>query len=232
MLKLRKRGQKCIGWKLLPIIKDIFRIGKYEVTTPVNDLNAKAFDLAKIYLRFYKKATGRNLFSIRKFRGSKWWIPFFRTVSLFGPKKEWDALRFVEAQFSDRIAYPSQLATKRAWENFLEYRKRIIEDTDLYVANSCATVFRYIAKWSKLQGYSRPSYQAFLQAERENILRGSFTIHFFCILRPFYEFYERLDDSQKEKVATTDELERKRAVIHSIPKLSEKLKEVLGDDFV
>jgi hypothetical protein len=159
-------------------------------------------------------------------------MPFLRTVSLFSPKEEWDVYRFVEAQFSDGMVYPSQLTTKRAWENFLEYRKRIKEDLDTYVANSCATTFNFIKKWSKLKGCPRPEYLAFLHDQEENILRGAFSIHFFSILRPFYDFYNTLPVGAREKIATLEDLEKKRVVIHSIPKLKEKLKEVLGDDFV
>jgi uracil-DNA glycosylase len=84
------------------------------------------FELAKIYLRFYKRGTGRNLFALSKFKGSKWWMTFYKTVYLFSDKKEWDTYRFVDAQFSDKVVYPSQLATNQAWENYLEYRKRMV----------------------------------------------------------------------------------------------------------
>jgi hypothetical protein len=190
-----------------------------------------AFELAKIYLRFYKQAKGRNLYSLKKVKDSKWWMYFYKTVTLFSSKEEWDAFKFVEAQFSDGVVFPPQLATDKAWENFLEYQKRLKEDIDAYVANSCATVFKYIRQWSNLKGDSRPIFRDFLQSNRENILRGAFTLHFFSILRPFYDFYAGLDESQKKRISVED-LEKKRVVIHSIPRLKKKLKEVLGDDFV
>jgi hypothetical protein len=193
-----------------------------------------AEEIAKAYLQFHKKYTPK-VFSLAKVQESKWWPYFLKCAMEFGNKEGWDTYKFVEAQFETKgDIFPFDLAKKEAWKIFEEYK---LGDKDFgkYIAMNLVATYKHIKQWSKEHGYDTPNYRKYFSDDNEQffIKRKSYSFYLFSVCRSFYsEFYNALSDTDKDSLIDLDELMKMRAAIYTNPKLKDKMKEVLRDEFV
>lgn len=201
----------------------------------MQDTSKLAWEIARTYLQFHKKYTNK-LFSLDKVKESKWWIHFLNCAAFFGNRPDWDTYKFVEAQFEtkDGDIFPYELTVHKAWENFIDWKKRD-KDYGKYIAMNLVATYNDIKKWSKDNGYATTSYKEYFSDTkvRFSIRRKAFSFYFFSILKSFYEyFYNKLTEEEQDSVIEIDELMKMRAAIHTNEKLKNKMKEILGNEFV
>ena len=153
----------------------------------------------------------------------------------YGVRQGWDTYKFVEAQFETKgDIYPFDLTKGEAWEIFEEFKLRD-KDFGRYIAMNLLATYNHIKEWSKEHGYENPNYREYFQDKQERSLieRKSLSFYFFSICKSFYsDYYNDLSDESKDALIDIEELMKMRAAVYTAPKLKEKMKEVLGSEFV
>ena len=191
-------------------------------------------EIARQYLKQHKRFTNK-LPSYSRIQESKWWPYFLKCAVTFGNNKEWDTYKFIEAQFEIKgDIYPFDLAKREAWEIYLEYRKRD-KNFEIYIARNLLATYEYIKKWSKGQGYAETNYKKYFNDPKERlyIKRQNLPFYFFSILRSFYDdFYNKLTDEEKDSLIEVEELMKLRAAVYTNEKIKEKMRQILGSEFV
>jgi len=191
----------------------------------------EAFNLAKIYLSFYKSHTNKH-FHLGSVKKTKWWKFFLEVVEKFGDKKEWNPHVFIWAQFEkyDKI-FPTQLPTDAAWSLFLDYRNRFqsSQKSEISMAKNLLNTYNMVKRWSLDNGYKGVDFKAFFNNPYNMIMieRYTYDLTLFTLTKSFQECMEL-----NKNILTEEEFNKKRALIFNNKKVLYKIKEVLGNEFV
>ncbi len=197
-------------------------------------LETKAFDLAKIFLSFYRTHT-RKIFRLGSVKKSKWWNFFVQTIEKFGDRKEWNSYEFVGSIFEKYggQVYPPQLPTEAAWSTFLEYRHRFRKSVkmDKVLAINLLNVYQNVKRWSFDNGHKKINFNAFINDSYNTIMieRKSYDLTLFTVSKSFHKWLKNYEEGS---IITEDEIKNKRALIFSHKKILYRLQEIMGDEFV
>jgi len=113
-------------------------------------LSALQAELAVLKLyEAYKKRTRRPL--RKQPKEDKDWKYFVRAVDMFGNNEEYEPWGFVDSAMSSGKVFPAQLATKKMWENFVDYKasKEVKKDDKLVLVEKMANDYKSIKNLMK-----------------------------------------------------------------------------------
>ena len=118
----------------------------------MNNVDFEAFELAKIYLRFYRKYTFKT-FKATSVKNTKWWKFFLFTVKKYKNEKNWNKYVFIASQFYEfGKIFPYHLITKKAQETYNEYKHRFTRDYEKELALNLLSTFKIMNNWCKNNG--------------------------------------------------------------------------------
>lgn len=186
-----------------------------------------AFQLAEVYLKFYKKYTNKT-FNLHQIKKTKWWKFFVETIEKFGEEKDFDIHIFIEAQFHEYgKIYPPQLPTKKALETFKMYKQR--KSNNSYgkkrTLESLVISYRQIRDWSYENGYNTINIKAFLNNDRNVFLLDE------KIINPTVLFFSKTFKEKYSDMFDRNEVENKRAIIYSDDRIKDRVQQMLGEEF-
>lgn len=184
----------------------------------------EAFKLAKYYIEEKRKKTFK-VPKLATIKNSKWWPIFLKVVEKYGNRKEWNSYKFILSQFlHDGEILPHNLLSDRAWKIFLEYKERFnIRTKTKDIVIGIVKTLNEIKSFCNSRNHLKANdFILFFRDERnrELIRRGNFNNYIFTICKDF-----------PKELMNEDEHMKKRAVLFSKPKLLNRLKEILGDEF-
>jgi hypothetical protein len=188
------------------------------------NIEQEAYFLAKAYLSEFNKIDVRH-FRISNVKKTKYWKAFTKTIEMFGKNPEWDCYKFVEIQFYEfGKIYPFQLATKRAWETYLGYYNRGEVDIEKNIAKSLLSSYQFIRRWELKNG------EKFF-THKNTLLFKNISPYYLAISKSFYDIYCLMPEVDKNKLIKEDDLNIKKIMVNIHKKISDKMKEVLGNDY-
>ena len=186
-----------------------------------------AFQLASIYLRYYKQVSPARHFSLHSVKNTKWWNYFVTAIQKYGEREDFNMDQFVKAQFEEYgKAMPFHFILRDAYDIYLARRKLASYDRT-ETAKSIAYVYQAIKKWSLQNGYEKANIKAFLQ-EPKNIMllrQDFYDITLFSVSKTFREL------NKEKHIVNEAVLDIKRSLIVTDKKIHTKLKEILQDEF-
>ena len=198
-------------------------------------LEREANRLAESYLRIFLSRFRYRLFSLKNVKETKWWSSFFKTASFFSQEKEWDPYKYVSFVFDiNEKPLPFVLVNKGMWQSYKEHCQTRTNDKDNIVAKSLLTTFNEIKDWSLKNKYDTISVEKFFKDPKNFLFlkRGKFSPYFLATSRSFIKMYNTLGKEEREQIITEDDLMIKRLTVTNNKKISNKLKEVLGEEFI
>lgn len=193
----------------------------------MNEVKNQALILAEQFRIENFKRTGKNL-PIKIFLKEKWWNHFVKTATLYKDKPEWDPRLFIKTIFAKYdIPYPYHLSWKNTWKIYLEYKDFVNSKGIDYVSISKTL----LNDWKKIKRYfgeKEINLPEFFNNRNniEKIKRGFLSIHFLSLCKTFKE----LNDQYLYIDHRT--LFAKRLVILKNKKINDKMKEILGNEFL
>lgn len=200
----------------------------------MKSIEEEAFKLAKNYTKLYLSKYRRRLYSISRVRDTKWWSSFYKTASLFSGEKEWDPYKYVSYTFeNNEKPFPFVLVNKLNWSSYKDHIATR-EKGDASVARSLLSTYNEIRDWSIKNKFDKINVSEFFKVPRNLMFlkRRKFSPYFLSISRSFINMYYSLDEEERNKIITEEELFIKRITVMRNEKISEKLKEVLGEEYV
>lgn len=189
-----------------------------------------AFDLARVFLSFYRKHTYKT-FRLSTVKKSKWWPYFIKVINEYSNRPDWDAYIWVACQFEKfGKIFPTQLVGSRAEEAFEEYSSRFKENTIKQLANNLVITYNEILKWSKKNNFSKVNFEALFEDKKMTfrIERGEIIPDIFSVVRA----YHILPEERRRRIMSLEKLQIKRALIMNNKKIKNKMKELLGEEFI
>lgn len=194
----------------------------------------EAYSLAKNYTKLFVSKYGRRLYSLSKVKNTKWWSSFYKTASLFSEEPEWDTYKYVVYTFeNNEKPYPFVLVNKLNWSS---YKDHIIsrEKGDSSIARSLLVTYNEIRDWSRKNKYDKIEVGKFFEVPKHILYlkRKRFSPYFLAISRTFNSLYYSMPKEEREEIITEQELFIKRATVRNNKKITEKLKEVLGEEYI
>jgi len=204
-------------------------------------IDKKAFELARVFLKYYRKYTNKKLFRLssgigtKSVKDTKWWNCFLTIIERYGFMEEWNENDFIKFQFEEfGIILPFNLLRKDVWTAYVEHLHRGKVDSDLSIAKSLLSAFNKIKKWSKESSFTGANYEEFFKNEKNLffISRGEFSEYFLSISKSFLKYYSNLTKDKRDGIVIKENLEKARRAVFSRKRIKNKLKRVLGDEFV
>ena len=196
------------------------------------EIQNEAFRVAQIYLRYMKRYSRRS-FNLKTVKNSKAWPHFVRLTELHINKPEWNADKFIEFVFDQYgPLYPAQMKTQEIWKEFIGANTSISITEEKNIALELLNSFKMVKRWCDRNKvfFSVPEY---IEQPKNRIFvkRGGLSPLFISISKSLTEYVESLPE--KDRNAIIDgELKNKRMVVHRSKRISEKMKEILKDDFI
>jgi hypothetical protein len=191
------------------------------------EIESLAFQLANTFLRYYKKIRKKH-FKISNIKNTNWWIHFIQTIINFGNRELFDIEQFVKAQFEDNEkVLPFELTREEAYQNFLSRRKDDVNPRKKTV-EEIISMYKLVKKWCILNiQEDKFDIKSFLKDKRNIyfLMRGAYSPSLFCFSKSF------IDLNKDHRILTDEEIDAKRSVILTNEKISNKLKEILKDEF-
>jgi hypothetical protein len=165
-------------------------------------------------------------FPIKK--DGKYWKYFLDLANSIMETKA-DPYKFIVVQFQELgMRYPQELNSKVAWELYNLSKDIDVYDKEMELARVLLNTFNIVKDWSKISGFDKPNYSAFLKNNKNRFLlhRHDIRPELFLLTK---SFYNELTKEERNEIIPKAEI--KRAIIFSHKNILEKLKEVLGDEF-
>jgi len=175
--------------------------------------------IAKSYLMYFNKYSNKKMF-MRDPLNSKWGIYFKKIVSLFGRNSEWDADRFVKANFEENgLVYPAQLTIEKAWKTYLDYLPK-------YKSKETSMEDGIIATLEKINKYN--TMEEFISKSHIFLLNDNFSKYVLYFSKSYLKWAKE-NNFLKDSV---ENIKIKRVLVRRNVSLNNKIKESLKDDYV
>lgn len=197
-------------------------------------LEEEAYRLSRDYINIFFSRFRYKLFSLKNVKNTKWWSSFGKAVYSFSREKEWNSYKYVAFTFkNNEKPFPFVLVNRKNWE---AYKDDLISRTkgDASMALSLLTTYNEIREWSIKNKFDKISVRDFF-SEPKNLLflkRRKFSPYFLSISRTFNSIFNSMEEEERAEIINKEELLVKRALIINNEKISKKLKEVLGDEYI
>lgn len=150
------------------------------------------------------------------------WKYFAKVIDMFGRNEEFDPYIFIEAAFSNGVVYPQQLASKKMWDLFVNYKasKEIKELGNERVAIAEKMVSDYktmknLMKTKKIETLKEALTNDFIVSMIDRLNLGSILFYF---------------SKEFTKQEIPEEITLKKIVIYKNKAMRKFLKEVFSDD--
>ena len=198
----------------------------------MRDVELEVFKIASAFDNYYRQY-GRPLFKRNTLKDSKWWKFFYKTADMYSNLPDWDAYAWVSCQFEKHgKRFPTQLLGQEAFDTFQEYKHRFLKkpNTDEEVANTLINTHKAIRKWASGEIAQKPYHISYLQ-NKLNLFaleRRMVDPTFFTVSKTYIE----LDEEVKNRIMKKEDFMIKRSSILRNERIKNKMKEILGDDFV
>lgn len=197
-------------------------------------IEEEAVKLANIYLKAFRGKFRYSLFSAKNIKNNKWWSSFYKTASFFMNKKEWDAYGYISFIFDEYDKpLPFVLLYQKNWIAFVEHKESRTKN-DTSIAKSLLTTYNEIKNWTKKNNYDTIAVYDFF-SEPKNFMflkRGKFSPYFLSISKSFMKKYLELSEEEQDEIINRQDLMVKRLTVMNNKKIANKLKEVLGEEFI
>ncbi len=194
----------------------------------------EAIRLAEIYLRNFTGKFRYRLFSMKNVEQSKWWSSFIKTASFFSDTEDWDPHGYVSFIFDlYEKPFPFVFVNQKNWIAFVEHKKSRTKD-DMAMVKSLLATYNEIKDWTKKNKYDKIAVYDFFSDPKNMVFlrRGKFSPYFLSISKSFMRKYSELGEKEREEIMGKEELFIKRITVLNNEKLANKLKEVLGEEFI
>jgi hypothetical protein len=194
----------------------------------------EATKLAEAYIKLFLGKFRYRLFSLKTLKESKWWSSFFKAASSFSQEEEWDPYKYTSYLFGiiDK-PFPFMYVYGKNWTGYTDYiRSRTKGDAS--VAKSLLTTYIEIRDWSKKETYDIIAVEAFFTVPNNFMFlkRGKYSPYFLSISRSFMRIYNSLTEKEKNSIISQDDLIIKRRTVLNNKKISQKLCEILGEEYI
>lgn len=157
---------------------------------------------------------------------SRFWKYYLKVAEKYCEREEWDAYKFVDAQFDYRgKIMPHELDKPDSWEVYTMYIDKVGDNN---IPMQIINTLKVINLWCKKNG--KPfSCEAFLNSSYGNIIfkRDELSIYFICISKTALKKYKTLTN-----ILSDDIIEVKQAIIYADKKLLSAINRVLKEDSV
>lgn len=193
----------------------------------MNKIENEAIKLAEAFNIFYVKYS-YPLFRRNTLKNSKWWKFFFKASDMYSNLSDWNAYIWVACQFEKYgKRFPTQLIGQEAYDTFQEYKHRFKENNSTSLIRSLMNTYKKILEW----GVKTGSDTSLFLTDKKNLFlleRGNINPAFFVVSKTFV----KLDEEVKKRIISKEERMAKRATILNNNRIKNKMKELLGDDFI
>lgn len=198
------------------------------------NLEREAKKLAEAYLKFFLGRFRYRLFSLKDVKGTKWWSSFYKAASSFSKEKEWNAYEYAFFIFEiNEKPFPFMFVYGKNW---IAYKEHIQARTkgENTVATSLLNTFNEIKGWSRKNGYEGLAVEDFFSNPNNFVFlkRGKFSPYFLSVSRSFIKIYNSLTEEEKNDIITENDIVIKRRTVLDNKKISQKLIEVLGEEYI
>ena len=158
-----------------------------------------------------------------------------KTASFFSNKKEWDAYEYISFIFETYDKpLPFILLYQKNWIAFLEHKESRTKNNDLYIAKSILETLKEIKNWTEKNNYDNIAIYEFFCDSRNYLFlkRGKYSPYFLSISRSFLKKYFELPTEERQEIISEQDLMVKRITVKNNKKISNKLKQIMGDEYV
>jgi len=197
-------------------------------------LEREANKLAEAFLRNFLGKFRYRLFSLKDVKKTKWWSSFYKAASFFSEEEEWDPYGYVVFIFDiESNPYPFMLVNKKNWIAYTEHVRTRTKD-DSTIALSLLNTYNEVKDWSRKNKYENISVGDFFSNPSNYLFlkRGKFSPYFLSISKSFMGMYNSLTEEEKNNIISEEDLMIKRRTVLNNKKISYKLAEVLGEEFI
>lgn len=198
------------------------------------NLTKEANKLAEAYLKFFLGRFRFKIFSLKKVENTKWWSSFYKAASSFSGHKEWDPYKYASFIFdTNDKPYPFMFVYGKNWTAYLEHVESRSKGENI-MARSILNTYNEIKDWSIKNKYDKIAVMDFLSSPKNLMFlkRGKFSPYFLAVSRSFIYMYNSWGEEEKEIVISEKDMIIKRRMVLDNKKLSKKLLEVLGEEFI
>jgi len=182
-----------------------------------------AYSIGEEYLKQYSKIVGRRYIAT-DIKQHKWWNAFVSIENKFGYKSEFDAKKFIAANFEKfGKVFPYQLTTKKSWETYSQSLQ--LEDEDVNEEKVIAEKVVYFLRVLKLYTNKGNSVKDFVLNNWSKIINNQYDLYVLVFSNTF------LDKNEEEKKFSSTEIEAKRFAISSYERIKKVIEKNLGEDY-
>lgn len=198
------------------------------------NVEKEARRLAEAYIKVFLGKFRYRLFSLKNLKQTKWWSSFNKTALLFSKEEEWDPYKYTAFLFeTNDKPLPYMYVYGKNWVAYTEHLKSRTKG-DASLAQSILNTYIEIRDWSKKNNYDIIAVEDFLLLPRNFMFlkRGKFSPYFLSISRSFMKIYNSLTEEEKKDIIEENDLIIKRRTVLNNEKISRKLEEVLGEEYI
>lgn len=193
----------------------------------------EAYNLAKYFLNSYRKYSFK-IFKLNNVKNTKWWKFFVETIEKYGEEKNWDAKKYIEVNFEEHgKILPFFLPGKKAFETFQNHMKRGERNVDEAVAKDLLLSYKIVNDWCK-KNNAEFSNEEFISnyVNQLKFKRKELSTYYVVISKSLFNFLQERVRRELNINLDKQKVLNKRAVIFNNKKITEKMKEILKDDFM
>lgn len=197
-------------------------------------LTKEANKLAEAYLKFFLGRFRYKIFSLNNVENTKWWSSFYKAASSFSGFKEWDPYKYASFIFeTNDKPFPFMFVYGKNWVAYTEHLFSRTKDENT-MARSLLNTYNEIREWSIKNNYESIAIGDFLSNPKNYMFlkRGKFSPYFLSVSKTFIYMYNSLDEKERESIISENDMMVKRITVLNNKKVSKKLAEVLGEEFI
>jgi hypothetical protein len=182
-----------------------------------------AYSIGEEYLKQYSKIVGRRYIEA-DIKKHKWWDAFVAIENKFGYKSEFNAKKFIAANFEKYgKVFPYQLTTKKSWETYSQQLQ--LEDENIDIEKVLAEKVVYFLRVLKLYTNKGKSIKDFVVENWVKIKNNQYDLYVLVFSKTF------LNKNGEEGIVSSLEIMAKRFAVSSYERIKKVIEKNLGEDY-